>query len=238
MKSIIFDIHDTIAYQEKKQEYFIHVLYDLFISKLIPKIKLSDFKDTWIYLDMEYQNMTRKGYEALLRNENELADYYLKEESYLRKFEKIYEALKIPGKETDAQTLNNCFQKEWISGLKLYPYTIRALEKICKKNKCGIVTNFRDGKWIRLWIQQNNLEKCFGKNIVISDEIGFRKPHPKLFTDIISIMEIDDINDSYFIGDNIIEDKIGAQMVGIKTLTVGQNISSVEYLPNYLDSIS
>ncbi len=228
--NIIFDIHDTIAFQAKSQQHFINSTYSIISQALHKQIEYYKYANLWFELDEEYQSDTIKGYQALLDNNLESADKLLREFSYLQKFQNIIEKMNLPAIETLSIAVNMKFQADWIDGLTLFPFAKKILKELNKSNRLGLVTNFRDGKWIREWIRKNNLECFFHNSIVVSGELGFRKPHPKLFKSIKDIMNIVDDKEIFYIGDNRIEDKIGAEMEGIKTYIIGYDISSIEEL--------
>ncbi len=235
MKTIIFDIHNTIAWQKKDTEYFIRRTYDEFRCEDKSEDQFEEYQRLWVLLDQQYQQQTNDGYTALQENNMGQADVFLREVKYQKKFIKIFKELKIRQQiEPLSKNLNDVFQAEWISGLDLFPNINEVLDEISRDFRCGIITNFRDSKWIMEWIKQNSLGRFFGRDIYISEDIGYRKPHPKIFAHMISQMDIQDVSDVVYVGDNAIEDKYGAERLGLRCVLIGKDISSVEFLPGYL----
>lgn len=236
MSNIIFDIHNTIAFQNYSNEFFISRTYKKLTSELTQPIRFHHYKKIWLELDFEYQHETVKGYEALTNNNQIVVDISLREEKYLHKIELLFARLGLPRNYDLAFDINEYFQSDWTKGLTLYPFTIGVLEKLSNHN-FGIVSNFRDAKWIKSWIRLKELEKFFHENVVISDEIGSRKPHPALFETIRSIMNIAPEQKPIYIGDNEIEDRLGAERAGFYPLIIGKDIDSIEELPSLLSKI-
>lgn len=227
MKYLIFDIHETIAKQTKDDRYFISSTFYNCLFKEFPQINYTSFENLWVDLDKEYQINTKKGYEAILNNDVNLMNKFLKEVSYINKMETIVRCLNLSKPSNLGNKLNNRFQRDWINGLMISSDFYSIINKLNKKIKIGIVTNFRDSYWIRIWLNNKGVKEIINDNLVISQDIGFRKPHPILFEEIIKSMGIINPADAIYIGDNIIEDKLGAENVGIKSLIIGHDINSL-----------
>ena len=90
--------------------------------------------------------------------------------------------------------------------------------------KLAIVSNASSGYLIRKTMQQHDFTKYFDVTIVSAD-IGYRKPHPKIFE-----LALEQLNstpqDSVMIGDVPAYDVEGPQKLGIKTILVKYQASS------------
>jgi len=95
---------------------------------------------------------------------------------------------------------------------KLFPYTIEVLEYLSEKYSLHIITNgFEKVQHIKL--KYSNLEKYFGK-IITSEQVGVKKPNPKIFEFAISEAKTTS-DESIYIGDDLEVDIIGCQNCGI-----------------------
>ena len=96
---------------------------------------------------------------------------------------------------------------EWIEGAK------EAFDKIRSKYDVGIITNgFAETQWMK--IRQFGFEEMVSQ-IVISEEVGVMKPHPKIFdysTELIGL----DRSDILYVGDSLTSDVKGGKEAGWK----------------------
>ena len=77
----------------------------------------------------------------------------------------------------------------------------------------ALVSNFDHGPTARLVLQKGGVEECF-QRIVISDEHGWRKPHPQIFTDALTALGTEP-QEALFVGDSPTDDIVGAKGVGM-----------------------
>lgn len=236
MKNIIFDIHNTICYQKFTSDFFIDTTYQKLISYATVGISYSLFRDIWLELDFDYQKETQKGYNALISNEYTIVESSLLEIPYIEKIRTLLSRVELQTTDYLPGIINDHFQRHWISGLTLYSFTLTVFKELNQHN-LGIVSNFRDAKWLNIWIQNQNLVEYFHDNIVISENEGYRKPNPILFLKILELMKVKTSDLTYYVGDNELEDRLGASLVGIKPIIIGREIGSIEDLPSYFHEI-
>jgi putative hydrolase of the HAD superfamily len=62
-------------------------------------------------------------------------------------------------------------------------------------------------------LQKGKVEEHF-QHIVISDEYGWRKPHPRIFTDALAALSVEP-QEALFVGDSPLDDIVGAKRVGM-----------------------
>ncbi|MCE5222992.1 HAD family hydrolase [bacterium] len=230
MKNIIFDIHNTICYQKYAAEYFIDKSYQKLLTYSTERISYSLFREVWFDLDFEYQEETQKGYNSLSSKGCIGVETYLREIPYIEKFRTLLSRIYAGTNGYFPKIINDHFQRHWIKGLTLFPFTLTVFEELHQYN-LGIVSNFRDAKWLNNWIQNHTLDVYFHDNIVISENEGYRKPNPILFSKILELMRVKPDDLTYYVGDNEVEDRLGASLVGIRPLIIGKEISSIEELP-------
>ena len=96
---------------------------------------------------------------------------------------------------------------EWIVGAK------EAFDKIRSKYDVGLITNgFAETQWKK--IKQFEFEEMVSQ-IVISEEVGVMKPHPKIFDHSTDLVEFER-SDILYIGDSLTSDVQGGKAAGWK----------------------
>ena len=65
--------------------------------------------------------------------------------------------------------------------------------------------------------------------VVVSEEVGWRKPSGKIFEDALSKLQVQ-ANEAVYIGDSPIEDIKGAKDAGLKTVFVPSQFNSLKDL--------
>lgn len=99
------------------------------------------------------------------------------------------------------------------SCLTLSPAYRTLLADLKQKYKMGMVSNFDDTATVHRVLEREGARDLF-EVVVISAEIGLRKPRPELFLDALKKLEVSPA-DALFIGDSWENDVGGAKGVGI-----------------------
>lgn len=81
-----------------------------------------------------------------------------------------------------------------------------------KGYKLGLVSNVLHGGRARAYLEEKGLAQYFSA-IVLSQEIGYRKPHPVIFQEAARLIGIHP-RESAFVGDTVSRDIVGAQKAG------------------------
>ena len=97
--------------------------------------------------------------------------------------------------------------------------TINAVKNM--KYKIGLISNVgrTPGRVIRVYLKNYNLLDEFD-TVSFSDEIGFRKPHEKIFLQTLSKLRVS-ANEAMHVGDDPYADIYGAKKAGMKTCLLG-----------------
>ena len=106
----------------------------------------------------------------------------------------------------------------FIASLKVAPGAFATLSKIGRSLSVGLISNFSYGKAIREALRKLRLDR-FLDVVVISDEVGWRKPHPKIFQMFLDELKLDP-DEAIYVGDDLKYDIEGAKAVGMKTVLV------------------
>lgn len=107
----------------------------------------------------------------------------------------------------------NAYFSPW--KLRIYDDVYPTLDRLVSKYPVGLISNFTHSPFIHEALQRFNLNQYF-KTIIVSDDLGWRKPHPNIFHHFLKNMKVS-AKDVLFIGDDMDCDILGAQQVGMKT---------------------
>lgn len=98
------------------------------------------------------------------------------------------------------------------------PGTIGMLNKMKGRYPLGLLSNFTHGPAARKILDHTGLTPYFDA-IIISGELGYRKPHPKVFKKLVEQLGTDS-NEIIFIGDDPEPDIYGAWRSGLKPVWI------------------
>jgi putative hydrolase of the HAD superfamily len=99
---------------------------------------------------------------------------------------------------------------------RIIPGTEEMLETLQSRYSLGLLSNFTHGPAAREILKRTGLIPYF-KTILISGELGFRKPHPLVFQKLIEQLGTDK-NQILYIGDDPAPDIHGAQAAGLQPI--------------------
>ena len=97
---------------------------------------------------------------------------------------------------------------------RLIPGTVEMLEAIQRQYPIGLLSNFTHGPAARKILKLTGLDTCFG-TILISGELGFRKPYPLVFQILAERLGVDN-GQVIYIGDDPESDIQGAENAGLR----------------------
>jgi putative hydrolase of the HAD superfamily len=145
----------------------------------------------------------------------------------------ISEALNNLGYETtpddpQVKTAVNISFKDYLDSLELRQCSKRILEMISADYKLGLVTNFTYAPVIYVGLRKLDINQFFNA-ILISDEVGWRKPHPKIFNEALKRLRVS-AHETVYVGDSPLEDIKGAKATGMKTVFVPSQFYSMKTL--------
>lgn len=97
---------------------------------------------------------------------------------------------------------------------KLIPGTKELLGDLVERYPLGMLTNFTDGPAVRKLIDLLGLTPFF-KDVLVSGELGYRKPHPYVFERFVDAMGVP-ADQILFVGDDVEADVKGAKDAGLR----------------------
>jgi HAD superfamily hydrolase (TIGR01549 family) len=109
----------------------------------------------------------------------------------------------------------------WPIHSKPYKETMPLLKALKARYKLGLVTNFVDGPTARKVFTHYQFEKLFD-TIIISGEVGYRKPKRLLFD--LALSELNSSPDkAVMIGDTVVADVVGPKEIGMKAVLIDED---------------
>lgn len=118
----------------------------------------------------------------------------------------------------------------------------KLLEWLRPKYQLGLISNFDHGPTARTILDRAGINSFFDL-ILISEEVGYRKPHPAIFEAACQALRVAPAN-AIFIGDNPVIDIAGAKGVGMAAIWVNrtggrldESIPRPEYTVKRLEEI-
>jgi len=112
----------------------------------------------------------------------------------------------------------NAFFEAWDEDMRTDGFVFSVLETLKINYKLGIVSNFPHRNALLATLKRLGLSHFFDA-IVVSAELGVRKPHPRLFIEALKKLNAK-ASEAVFVGDTLKTDIFGAQNVGMKTILV------------------
>jgi putative hydrolase of the HAD superfamily len=145
----------------------------------------------------------------------------------------ISEALNSLGFKTTPQdsqikTAVNVFFEDYLKSLELRPCAKKILEKASMNYKLGLISNFTYAPVIYAGLRKLCIDQFFNA-ILVSEDASWRKPHTKIFEEILNRLDMK-AEETIYIGDSPLEDIKGAKAAGMKTIFVPSQFYSLENL--------
>jgi len=117
-----------------------------------------------------------------------------------------------------AQELSRVHMKHLASTTFLPAGYAEILAQLKQQYQLGLVSNFDHGPTARRVLATHGIDACFDV-VLVSDEVGRRKPHPSIFTQACQRLQVAR-EAALFIGDNPKEDIYGADAAGLMSVWV------------------
>jgi putative hydrolase of the HAD superfamily len=115
---------------------------------------------------------------------------------------------------------------EWPRQSTLYDEAPALLSSIRGTRRLGLVTNFPDGPTARAVFRKLDFDSFFD-SIVVSDEVGFRKPHRLVFERALRELGSEP-ESAVMIGDTFDADVKGAKDIGMRAILIDADGSQTE----------
>ncbi len=208
-----------------------------------PKVILFDLGDTLIYFNGNWaevlQKSTKKLMNSLIRDgysldleefsvefSKRMREYYLERNKSFVEYTTariLFDYLTDLGFPTpNNQVIKNAMQAMYSVSQKCWYLendTLSILDWLVKNDyKIGLISNASDSDDVFCLMERFNLKKYF-EHVVISAELGYRKPHRKIFLHAMQLFNVQPTS-CLMVGDRLDMDIHGAKMVGIESVWI------------------
>jgi putative hydrolase of the HAD superfamily len=120
----------------------------------------------------------------------------------------------------------NVFFKDYVDSLELRPCAVKLLRKAAASGRVGLISNFTYAPVVHASLRR--LRICgFFNVIVVSGDLGWRKPHRRIFEDTLARLHVK-ASEAVYLGDSPAEDIKGARTVGMRTVFVASQFCSLK----------
>jgi len=123
------------------------------------------------------------------------------------------------------KAVNISFQG-YFQSLKARPCASRTLKRLSGGYSLALVSNFTYAPVIYAGVRKLGFSLYFNC-ILVSDDVGWRKPHPKIFEEALKRLG-KSVDQAVFVGDNPMEDIQGAKGVGMKAIFIPSQFFTIE----------
>ena len=234
IKAVLFDLFDTLLLIERRKGY------------TFPK-KNNQGGDVASGLTKMHSYLVSKGvnvsFEEFYKAYVEARDaIYAKVNANLEEPHfniRIVETLKKLGYNYDISSdivagASRAFYEEFMKYVNIDEYAKSVLEKLHKKYKLGIVSNFAIPECAHKLLSLYDLDKLFDV-IVVSGAVNKRKPHPEIFIGALKELGVS-ASEAAFVGDTADADVAGAKTVGMRSIYLKRRFEEnlVEFCPEYV----
>ncbi len=220
MRTFIFDLYGTIVdikTNEKSTRFWRAIANEL--SALGAKVSAKEAKDVYIALCKLREKSEDEYYEF------DLLDVF---KDYLAHFNLVNDAY-------SAQRFASKFRKFSTRKWRIYP-RITSVIKMLKSHNCKVYLLSNAQACFTLdELKKSGLDTLFD-GILISSQVGTKKPGDKIFNLLIDRYNLD-VNECVFIGNDMNDDILGASRVNIRTIYIKTKQSSkrkVDQKPTFL----
>ncbi len=122
----------------------------------------------------------------------------------------------------------NVFFQDFINTLELREGAKKLIKQAQQQCKVALISNFTYAPVIYKSLRKVGISEFFTA-VVVSEEVGWRKPSSHIFQHAINKLQIQ-ANEAVFIGDSPIEDIKGAKQAGLKTIFVPSQFNTLKDL--------
>jgi putative hydrolase of the HAD superfamily len=203
VKAVLFDFGDTlVSFEGFDYEASLTALHQTLVENGIVT-PYEKFKKTYFKVR---DQLYREG------------DSSFKEVNFRIRVSRVLNELGFNLNPTDPEIIRSveAFMRPLIKSLKLEEHVPMVLQELKKKYRLGLVSNFAYPPAIKQTLRKFRLSKFFDV-IVISGDVGWRKPSPKIFEKAVEALHVSD-SEAVFVGDAPFHDIAGARQVGMKTV--------------------
>jgi len=135
---------------------------------------------------------------------------------------------KVTADDVRVKAALNIFFQDFIDMLELREDAKKLVEQSNEQGKVALISNFTHAPVIYKSLRAVGISEFFNV-VVVSEEVGWRKPSAKIFQDALNRLQIKAC-EAVYIGDSPNEDIKGAKMAGLKTVFVPSQFNTLNDL--------
>jgi len=126
------------------------------------------------------------------------------------------------------KTAVNVFFEDYLNSLELRRCAKQMLTKLSLDYKLGLISNFTYKPVVYARLRKLGINQFFN-TVSVSDEVGWRKPHPKIFNEALRRLKVS-ASETLYVGDSPLEDIKGAKATGMKTIFIPSQFYTLKNL--------
>lgn len=223
LRAILFDFGDTLVHTEAFD-------YDACLWKMHQSLAQNG-------IVVPFGDFKRVYFEVRDRFYREM-DKTLEEQDFDERIAQTMKpfGIKLTPKEKRVQEAVKVFMDGFVDSLRIDDYLPALLEKLHKKYKLAVVSNMSFAEAAYQGLRRFDIAKHFDA-IIISGIVGFRKPSPKIFQEVLKALNVK-ADETICVGDSPKSDIQGAKQLGMKTVLLtekNKKIPSTDTFRFYLD---
>ncbi len=119
----------------------------------------------------------------------------------------------------------NVFFEGYLKALRLRRSAKSTLQKLSQNYKLGIISNYTHTPLIYAGLRKLKISDFFNA-VLVSEEVGWRKPSPRIFQEALRRMRVK-AEETVYVGDTPLEDVEGAKRVGMKTVFIPSQFNNI-----------
>ena len=206
IKAVVFDLEGTLLDRKKSREKFIEEQYERFHDYLV-NIQAIDFKNKFIALDDDEDHDKPELYKAIIK------DFHVDRLTW--------------------KDLFSDFEMHFYRYVFPYYDTLYTLERLNQYNYItGVIANGKSK------IKEYRLHALGIEHVInymsTSQTVGVRKPHPKIFEDILEKLDTKP-EETMYVGDDPLNDVAPARAMGMISVWFKDEDAEIEPLPEEVD---
>ncbi|MEM4246085.1 MAG: HAD family hydrolase [Candidatus Bathyarchaeia archaeon] len=209
VKAVAFDLIGTLVHIKPRQELMLRSLKEKLIED---GVAIDGFNEEYI----KVEELTRSVRQEKLREVNSCTV--------------VAQVLKRVG-HRDLKHDALCYWvdayfRPYIDSVVTVEGTREVLEEVGEDYSLGIVSNFPCSAAVKGSLKKTGLYDLFD-HIIVSCEVGWRKPHPRIFNSYLRRARVK-ASESVFVGDDPRRDIGGARNAGMRTILLAAGITPTE----------
>ena len=210
-RAILFDLFGTVALFSQERLPLFEWQGKTTRSTMGELRSVIEAKVPSVPFDQFFATMT-----AVSRELGELRSREMREFSSAHRFRLILTRVGLPETRATQQLAEDLALTHMalLAGATLVPSShLELLARVCPHYRVALVSNFDHAPTARQIIERAGADGYF-HHVIISEEHGWRKPHPRIFTDALDALAVSP-HEALFVGDSPYDDILGARQVGM-----------------------